>query len=87
MYNSYDFRCLKPKSGVPSEKWPHYDMEAFRKAKTEEDLFFVEEISFDKYFFNLEDPEVLNAMSNGKNRKDITELHHKIPTKVLELKV
>ena len=71
MYKSNDFRCLKPKDGVPIEKWPHYEMHGYRAAKTEEELDEVEEIPFDKYFFNFEDPEVLNAMTDGteKGRK------------------
>ena len=71
MYKSYDFRCLKPKDDIPIEKWPHYEMHGYRAAKTEEELDVVEEIPFDKYFFNFEDPEVLNAMTDGteKGRK------------------
>ena len=72
MYKSYDFRCLKPKEGVPSAKWPHYEMHKYRSAKTEKELAEVEEIPFDKYFFNFEDPAVLNAMTNGKKREQIT---------------
>ena len=52
MWKSYDFRCLKPKEGVPTEKWPHYEMHGFRAAKTKEELANVVEIPFDKYFFN-----------------------------------
>ena len=63
----FDYRCLKPKNGIPSEQWPHYEMDGFRAAKTEEDLENVLEIPFDKYFFNFEDPEVLNTMTNGKD--------------------
>ena len=66
MYKSYDFRCLKPKKGVPSEKWPHYWMPGYRKAKTKEEVAKVDEIPFDKYFMNLEDTEVLDVMTNGK---------------------
>ena len=68
MWKNYDFRCLKPKEGVPSAKWPHYEMKGYRAAKTQEELDKVEEIPFDKYFFNLEDPDVLNLMTNGKRR-------------------
>ena len=68
MYKSYDFRCLKPTTGVSSVKWPHYEMSGYRAAKTVEELSEVEEIPFDKYFFNFEDPQVLNVMSNGKKR-------------------
>ena len=68
MYKSNDFRCLKPKDGVPIEKWPHYEMHGYRAAKTEEELEEVEEIPFDKYFFNFEDPKVLNAMTDGTER-------------------
>ena len=65
MWKSYDFRCLKPKEGVPVEKWPHYEMHAFRGAKTKEELAKVVEIPFDKYFFNFEDPQVLNDLTDG----------------------
>ena len=68
MYKGYDFRCLKPKAGVPSEKWPHYEMQAFRAAKTKEELKKVEEIPFDNYFFNFEDPEVLTAFTDGSDK-------------------
>ena len=65
MYKSYDFRCLKPKAGVPIEKWPHYEMEGFRAAKSQKELDAVEEIPFDKYFFNFEDPKVFKSMTDG----------------------
>ena len=68
MYKSNDFRCLKPKDGVPIEKWPHYEMHGYRAAKSEEELEEVEEIPFDKYFFNFEDPEILNAMTDGTEK-------------------
>ena len=74
MYKKYDFRCLKPKKG-PSKKWPHYEMHGFRAARTKEDLKKVTEIPFDKYFFNFEDPEVLDKMTNGKKRKERYYLH------------
>ena len=48
MYKYPDFRCLKPKSGVPSSQWPHYDMEQHRAARTKGELERVEEIPFDK---------------------------------------
>ena len=75
MYKKYDFRCLKPKKGMPSKKWPYYEMHGFRAAKTQEDLKKVIEIPFDKYFFNFEDPEVLDKMTNGKKRKERYYLH------------
>ena len=68
MYKTYDFRCLKPKDGVPIENWPHYEMHGFRAAKTEEELKEVVEIPFDKYFFNFEDPEVLNDLTDGSDK-------------------
>ena len=68
MYMSYDFRCLKPKPKLKMDKWPHYEMHAFRKAKTEKDLAEVEEIPFDKYFMNWEDPNVLKAMTDGSEK-------------------
>ena len=48
MYKYPDFRCLKPKPGVPSSQWPHYDMEQHRAARTKAELERVEEIPFDK---------------------------------------
>ena len=66
MWKNYDFRCLKPKEGVSSEMWPHYEMQKYRVAKTEKELDEVEEIPFDVNFFNIEDPKVLNKMTNGK---------------------
>ena len=50
------------------DKWPHYEMKGFRKAKTEKDLAEVEEIPFDKYFMNWEDPSVLKAMTDGSKK-------------------
>ena len=67
MYKKNDFRCLKPKDGVPIEKWPHYEMHGYRAAKTEEELSKVQEIPFDKNFFNFEDPEVLNSFTDGSD--------------------
>ena len=43
-----DYRCLKPKPGLPSSQWPHYDMKQHRAAKTVQELQQVEEIPFDK---------------------------------------
>ena len=68
LYKNSDFRCLKPKSGVKSSKWPHYDMKGFRAAKTDEELSKVQEIPFDKYFFNFEDPKVFNAITDGTEK-------------------
>ena len=48
MYKYPDYRCLKPKPGLPSSQWPHYDMEQHRAAKSLEELDKVEEIPFDK---------------------------------------
>ena len=50
------------------DKWPHYEMQGFRKARTEKDLAEVEEIPFDKYFMNWEDPSVLKAMTDGSKK-------------------
>ena len=33
MFKGPDYRCLKPKKGVSSQKWPHYYMPQFRAAK------------------------------------------------------
>ena len=68
MYKSYDFRCLKPKDGVPIEEWPHYEMHGYRAAKTVEELEKVKEIPFDKFFFNFEDPNILKAMTDGTEK-------------------
>ena len=51
LYKKPDFRCLRPKPDLPSSKWPHYVMEQFREAKTEEELQKVEEIPFNKETF------------------------------------
>ena len=48
LYKYDDYRCLKPKSGVKSKHWPHYEMKAYRAATTEEELARVEEVKFDK---------------------------------------
>ena len=48
MYKYPDYRCLKPKPGLPSSQWPHYDMEQHRAAKSVEELQKVDEIPFDK---------------------------------------
>ena len=66
MYKAPDYRCLKPKPGLPSSKWPHYDMEQHRAAKTVEELKKVGEIPFDKEssLFSSKiifDPSFLNA--------------------------
>ena len=72
MYKTYDFRCLKPQQGVPSDFWPHYEMHGYRQAKTPTELDLVKEIPFDKYFYNFEDPEVLHAMTDGtQHGKDL----------------
>ena len=70
MWKSYDYRCLKPKENIIPEEWPHYEMEGYRKAKTEKELNEVDEIKFDKYFFNLEDPQIFNDMILMENRSD-----------------
>ena len=48
MYKFPDFRCLKPKPGLPSSKWPHYEMVQHRAAKSVKELQKVPEIPFDK---------------------------------------
>ena len=52
MYKYPDFRCLKPKHGVPSSQWPHYDMEQHRAARTPKELERVKEIPFDKEYIH-----------------------------------
>ena len=71
MYKKEDFRCLKPKKGIPSAKWPHYEMKAHRKARTKQELDAVKEIPFDKYFFNFEDPKVFHDMTESKPSKKL----------------
>ena len=67
MYKNPDFRCLKPKKRLPPNKWPHYYMPKFRAAKNKDELQKVEEVPFDKYFLNFEDPEVFKAMTDPLN--------------------
>ena len=71
MWKNRDFRCLKPKSKLEPEYWPHYEMKGFRAAKTKDELENIEEVEFDKFFFNLEDPKVFNEMVKGENRKKV----------------
>ena len=66
MYNSNDYRCLKPKKRLRPSKWPHYYMPEFRAAKNKEELRKVEEVPFDKNFHNMEDPKVFKAMTDPK---------------------
>ena len=66
MWKAYDYRCLKPKEGLNSNMWPYYEMNGYRSARTKEELEEVEEISFDQFFFNLEDPMVWKAMKDPK---------------------
>ena len=68
MYKNSDFRCLKPKKGITSDKWPHYEMKGLRSAKSKEELSKVKEIPFDKFFFNFEDPTVFNAITDGTEK-------------------
>ena len=72
MYKYYDFRCLKPKSGVDPTKWPYYEMKAYRAAKSEKELKKVKEIPFDKNFYNFEDPDAFHALTDA-NRGDTSE--------------
>ena len=67
MYKNPDFRCLKPKKRLPPNKWPHYYMPKFRAAKNKDELQKVEEVPFDKYFLNFEDPKVFKTMTNPLN--------------------
>ena len=64
MYKAPDYRCLKPKKGVPSSEWPHFEMDGFRAAKTKRELANVKEMKFDKYFFNFADPSILQEMTD-----------------------
>ena len=67
MYKAYDYQCLKPKKRLHPEKWPHYYMPEYRAAKNKSELRKVEEVPFDKNFFNLEDPKVFKAMTDPKH--------------------
>ena len=71
MWKDHDFRCLKPKKNIGPEKWPHHEMIDFREAKTKKELQMVKEVRFDKYFFNLEDPEVWKDMTDLKKASNI----------------
>ena len=66
MYKQNDYRCLKPKSTVKPGKWPYYEMEGFRTAKSKEELEKVKEYQYDNYFFNFEDPKVFKKKMKGK---------------------
>ena len=57
---------MKPVESKPPIKWPHYDMDEFRAAKTEEELKKVTEIPFDINVFNFEDPKVYNRFMDPK---------------------
>ena len=67
LYKNNDFRCLKPKESLPSEEWPHYDMDGFRSATSQRELDEVKELKFYKAFFNFEDPTILKLFTSGKN--------------------
>ena len=64
MYKAPDFRCLKPKKRLSPSKWPHYYMPEFRAASNKAELKKVEEVPFDKYFLNMEDPKVFKDMTD-----------------------
>ena len=74
MWKNNDFRCLKPTDIHNPEEWPHYEMHGYRAAKNKEELEKVKEIRFDKYFFNLEDPQVFMEMIKGENRENIWKM-------------
>ena len=74
MYKAPDYRCLKPKKGVPSSEWPHFEMDGFRAAKTKQELANVKEMKFDKYFFNFADPSVLEEMTDTINSRKTRQL-------------
>ena len=65
MYKAPDYRCLKPKEGLPSSEWPHYDMKQHRAARTSEELEKVEEIPFDKEFDNISPFNTLRQCDYG----------------------
>ena len=66
MYKKSDYRCLKPKEKIPSKDWPHYEMEAYREAKSKTDLEKVKEMPFDINFLNWEDPNVWREYTKSK---------------------
>ena len=71
LFKAPDYRCLKPIRGKASIKWPHYNMSSYQNAKTKDELKKVEVIPFDKYFFNLEDPEVFKEMTDSKKGQEL----------------
>ena len=71
MWKHYDYRCLNAKKSLHPENWPHFEMHGYRAAKTKSELKHVQEIKFDKYFFNFEDPNIFGEMVNGENRENI----------------
>ena len=71
MYKQNDYRCLKPSTIQPPERWPYYEMEGFRAAKTEDDLEKVKEIKYDKNFFNFEDPKVFRGFTIKPGRRKL----------------
>ena len=71
MWKNHDNRCLKPKKDLKAKDWPHYEMNGYRAAKTQEELNNVMEIEFDKYFFNFEDPKIFEEMIKGDERENL----------------
>ena len=71
MYKQKDYRCLKPKGKVKPEKWPYYEMEGFRTAKSKEEFKKVKEYRYDNYFFNFEDPKVFKKMMKGRKGRNL----------------
>ena len=71
MWKGSDYRCLKPREESEPEDWPHFEMKGYRAAKNTEELEIVQEIKFDKYFFNFEDPKIFNEMIKENKRENI----------------
>jgi len=69
LYKGYDNRCLKPDENKSARKWDHYDPDDFYNAVTEEELKQAKTKTFDKNFFNFEDPKVLKKFTDPKNTK------------------
>ena len=67
LWKQSDYRCIKPKENMDPEKWPHYDMDAYRLAKTNKELESVKEHEFDKNFFGFDDPKVWKKYTNPKS--------------------
>jgi len=71
VYKNNDYYCLKPKSNKDPKKWRRYEMEAFRKASTSEELKKVKTFKYDNNLNNFVDPKVFKAITNRRKGKKI----------------